>query len=147
MYEKDYILRMIEMLGDLLRAIFGMIIRGDLQQAHRKLDEAFYSMLRKDAGFFQRIPPEEMTQTLIEDHNYTNNHLVILAELLFAEAELELARGNRPGSRISFRKSLLLFEFVYQAERTYSKDRLDRMEEIRKRLEESTYEGKETFSD
>jgi hypothetical protein len=146
MYEKDYILRMIEMLGDLLRAIFGMITRGNFIQARRKLDEAFYTMLRKDAAFFQHIPPEEMTQTLIADHHYTNNHLLILAELLFAEGELELARGNPPGCRISFRKSLLLFEFVYQAERTYSKDRLDRMEEVRKRLEETGNEGNGTVS-
>jgi hypothetical protein len=142
MYEKDYILRMIEMLGDLLRAIFGMITRGDLKQARRSLDEAFLTMLRKDAGFFQDIPPEEMTRTLLEDHHYTSNHLLILAELLFAEGELELAQDNNPGSRVCFRKSLLLFEFVYQTERTYSKERLDKMEEIRKRLEGSGNEEK-----
>jgi hypothetical protein len=147
MYEKDYILRMIEMLGDLLRAIFGMITRGDLQQASRNLNEAFYTMLRKDAEFFHRIPPGEMTRTLIEDHNYTNNHLLILAELLYAEGELEFTLGNKSGSKMCYRKSLLLFEFVFQAERTYSKDRLDRMEEIRKKLEESGNEGKKTSSD
>ena len=52
MYEKDYILRMIEMLGDLLRAIFGWIGKGKLEEAGDKINEAYLTFLRKDAGFF-----------------------------------------------------------------------------------------------
>jgi hypothetical protein len=136
MYEKDYILRMIEMLGDLLRAIFGMIARGDLKQAGVKLNEAFYTMLRKDAWFFQNIPVNRLTKTLIEDHNYSNDHLLILAELLYAEGEFQLAGKNKTESLLCFQKSLLLFEFVDEAQRTWSDERQDRMEQIRKRIEE-----------
>ena len=134
MYQKDYILRMIEMLGDLLRAIFGMITRGNYRQAEDKLNEAFYTMLRKDAWFFQHIPAEKLTQTLIEDHNYTNNHLLILAELLFAEAELQMAGNNKVMGLQDYRKSLTILEFLEQTERTYSEERIARIEEIRKKI-------------
>ena len=135
MYQKDYILRMIEMLGDLLRALFGLITRGDYRQAEERLNEAYYTMLHKDSWFFQNIPVDKLTKTLIEDHNYTNNHLVILAELLYAEAELQFAKNNKAGSSLNYKKSLALLEFLDETERTYSEDRLLRMKEIREKIE------------
>ena len=36
MYQKDYILRMIEMLGDLIAGIFGLIRKGEYSKACRK---------------------------------------------------------------------------------------------------------------
>ena len=141
MYQKDYILRMIEMLGDLLRAIFGLITKGDYRQAEEKLNEAYYTMLRKDSWFFHNIPVEKLTKTLIEDHNYTNNHLLILAELLHAEAELQFTRNNKAYSLLIFQKSLALFEFVDEANRTYSEERLAKMEDIRKKIQDMEGDG------
>ena len=50
MYQKDYILRMIEMLGDLLAAIFGLVRKGDYNQASEKLERIYYDMLKEDAA-------------------------------------------------------------------------------------------------
>jgi predicted translin family RNA/ssDNA-binding protein len=47
MYQKDYILRMIEMLGDLVAAVFGLARKGDFQQATEKLERIYYDMLRR----------------------------------------------------------------------------------------------------
>lgn len=134
MYQKDYILRMIEMLGDLLRAIFRMINKGRIDQAEESIREAYITMLRKDSAFFQQIPAERLTSTLLEDHNYTSAHLEILAELLYAEAELLNAKNESTECHPFYVKSLLLFEFVDDAYRTFSQERLDKMEYIRKRL-------------
>jgi hypothetical protein len=125
---------MIEMLGDLLRAIFGLITRGDFRQAEEKLNEAYYTMLRKDAWFFQNIPAEKLTKTLIEDHNFTNNHLQVLAELLYAEAELQAARNNISFSLQNYQKSLSILEFLDVTERTFSEERLERMKEITQKI-------------
>jgi len=138
MYEKDYILRMIEMLGELLRAIFGMITRGDYEQAGRELNEAYLTMLRKDAAFFQHIPPDKLTATLITEHNFTNSHLEILAELLFAEATLLYARNKKEESLSYYQKSQVLFEFVNQAYRTYSEARVERIKIIREKIAEQS---------
>jgi hypothetical protein len=136
MYQKDYILRMIEMLGDYIRAVIDLISHGKLREAEDKLGEAFYTMLQKDSWFFQNISLDQLTRTLIEDHNYTNNHLMILAELLYAEAELEYAKANNVRSLLLYKKSLALFVFVDEAYRTYSFERQERIGEIKRRIEE-----------
>jgi hypothetical protein len=137
MIQRDYILRMIEMLGDLLRAIAGMITRGDLSQATEKLNDAYYFMLRKDSGFFQHIPLNKLTTTLLQDHNYTNDHLEILAELFHTEAELRVAQGN-PGDAITYyEKSVTLLEFVDKANKTYSAERLEKIRLIRNKIAEN----------
>jgi hypothetical protein len=135
MYQKDYILRMIEMLGDLLAAIFGLIRKGDYMIAGEKLERIYYDMLKEDAAFFRSIPADELTHTLLEEHNYTNGHLEILAELFNAEAELELAQGNNKGSLEYSEKSLLLFEFVDLRQKTFSMERLDKITTIRERID------------
>jgi len=135
MYQKDYILRMIEMLGDLLAAIFGIVIKGDYFKASEKLEQIYFDMLKEDAVFFRSIPKEELTHRLLEEHNYTSGHLEILAELFNAEAELALAQGDSTGSLEFSEKSLLLFEYVDVYRRTLSLERLDRMSVLRERVE------------
>jgi len=124
------------MLGDLIRGILGLIATGHFNQAEDKLDEVYYTMLHRDAAFFHDLPLERLSTTLIEDHNYSNDHLQILAELFFAEASLEYARKNYDVSRQHYMKSLALFEFVDSAYSTYSEDRQVRMQEIRQKISE-----------
>ena len=135
MYQKDYILRMIEMLGDLIAAIFGLVRKGDYTQASEKLDRIYYDMLKEDAAFFRKIPIDDLTHKLLEEHNYTNGHLEILAELFNADAELELAKGNMNESLDFSEKSLLLFEFIDIKQKTLSLERLDKMNSIRARID------------
>jgi hypothetical protein len=127
---------MIEMFGDLIRAIIRLIAKGDFNQATEKLNEAYYFMLRKDAGFFQYIPTINLTTTLLQDHNYTNDHLEILAELFYAEAELQYAQGKRADASTYYEKSLILMEFVDKENKTYSADRQERILQIRNKISE-----------
>ncbi len=91
-------------------------------------------MLKEDASFFRSIPKEDLTHKLLEEHNYTNGHLEILAELFNAEAELAAAEGNLKGCLEYSEKSLLLFEFIDLQQKTLSLDRLDKMTAIRDRI-------------
>lgn len=136
MFQKDYILRMIEMIGDLIAAILGLIKKGDLEQAEKMIDRGYYELLRRDASFFQLIPKEHLTDKLLGDHHYTNGHLTILAELFYAEAMVSKASDKRDNSRVCFEKSLLLLEFLEQADKTYSDKRIERMNLIKKQLAE-----------
>lgn len=134
MYQKDYILRLIEMAGKALAALLGLVKGGKLDQASEELDNLYYDILKEDAAFFREIPGEKLTEKLLEEHNYTNGHLEILAELFNAEAELRTARNDKAGATEYFRKSLILMEFTDKANGIYSQERIDRMEKIRKRL-------------
>ena len=136
MYQQDYILRMIEMIGDLIAAILGLIKKGDYMQASGQLGKIYYDMLKEDAAFFRSIPASDLTSKLLNEHNYNNGHLEILAELFNAEAELELAQGNKPGSIDYSIKSLTLFEFIDREQKTFSFERFEKMAAIRNRIEE-----------
>ena len=125
---------MIEMLSDLIAAILGLIKRGEFKKASERLERIYYDMLKQDASFFQAIPGDELTHTLLQAHNFTLGHLEILAELFNAEAELELAQGNRPGSLEYSQKSLTLFRFLDTEQKTYSQERIKKMEVILERI-------------
>jgi len=126
---------MIEMLGDMLAAVFGLVRKGDFTGASEKLERIYHDILKEDAAFFRSIPAADLTRKLIEDHNYTNGHLEILAELFNAEAELESAQGNQAGCIEFSEKALLLFEFIDIQQKTLSVERLDRMAAIRERID------------
>ena len=127
---------MIEMIGDLIAAILGLIKKGDLEQAEKMIERGYYELLRRDASFFQLIPKEHLTDKLLGDHHYTNGHLTVLAELFYAEAMVSKASDKRDNSRVCFEKSLLLLEFLEQADKTYSEKRIERMNQIKEQLAE-----------
>ena len=125
---------MIEMVRDLIMGILGLIKKGEFKQASDGIERIYVDILRQDSGFFQTIPPEKLTQTLIQEHNYNNGHLEILAELLNAEAELDLAQVKKKEALGFSQKSLILFEFIDNEQKTYSTERLAKIEAIRKRI-------------
>jgi hypothetical protein len=135
MYQKDYILRMIEMLGDLIAGILGLIKKGEYRQASEQLGKIYYDMLKEDAAFFREIPADNLTHKLIKEHNYTNGHLEILAELFNAEAELEVSQGHKSDSLKYFEKSLMLFEFIDREQKTYSAERQEKMNSISEKIQ------------
>ena len=134
MYQKDYILRMIEMLGQLIAGILGLIKKGNFEQAEDQLENLYYTMLKEDSAFFRDIPVDELTDKLLHDHNYTNGHLEVLAELFSAEAELRLAKGEKSGALEYSQKSLRLFEFIDAEYKTYSQERIDKIAAIKERI-------------
>jgi hypothetical protein len=135
MYQKDFVLRMIEMFGELLAGIMGLIRKGEYTQAYDQIGRMYLDMLKEDASFFRSLSENDLAQSLLKNHNYTNGHLEILAELYNAEAELSLARGNKSDSLQFSRKSLIIFEFIDADQKTYSLERLNRIETIKKRID------------
>jgi hypothetical protein len=140
MYQKDYVLRLIEQVGLLLAGILGLIKKGEYEPAREQLQNLYYEMLQKDASFFAALPEAGLTHKLLEEHNYTNGHLEILAGLFNSQAELERAEENKTECIEYSKKSLLLFEFIDSEYRIYSVDRLNKIAEIKKRIEELSNE-------
>jgi len=134
MYQKDYMLRMIAMLMKFIGEVLGLIKKGDLKEASEELEKGYNTFLKEDAVFFRKIPEKELTSKLLGEHNYTNGHLEVLAELFNAEAELEIAQGDKKGSIEFTRKALLLFEFVDKEQKTYSRERSDKIDILKKRI-------------
>jgi hypothetical protein len=127
---------MIAMLIKFLGEILGLIKKGELKEAADKLEEGYNIFLREDASFFHNIPADKLTQKLIQEHNYTNGHLEILAELFNAEAGLRLAMDDKRGSLEFSEKSLILFEFVDKEYKIFSEERIRKMDDLRMRIKE-----------
>jgi hypothetical protein len=134
MFQKDYILRMIEMIGDLIAVIIGLLKKGDPDQAEKILERSYYEFLRKDASFFQLIPKDQLTNQLLSDHNYTNGHLAVLAELFYAEAMVKEAQNKPENSKQYYEKALVLLEFLELEDKTWSAKREERMDLIREKI-------------
>lgn len=123
MYQKDYILRMIEMIGDLIALILGLVKKGDPEQAAKILERGYFDLLKQDSAFFLQIPKEKLTDKLIGEHNYEKVHLEVLAELFFAEATLAEAQQRKEFSLDCYEKSRVLIEFLEQEDKTWSEKR------------------------
>lgn len=134
MYQKDYILRMLEMLATLIAGILGLIKKGDLQQASIALDNAYMNFLKEDASLFRNIPRDELSEKLLREHNYTRDHLKILSELFYAEAELCLAEGDRDSSLDYFGKAYDLLGFVIKEASAFSLENQARLAEIQQKM-------------
>jgi len=141
MYQKDYILRIIEQLIKTLAVFFGLLKKGDFNKADDCLSNAYYELLKEEAAFFRGIPEEGLTQELLEKHNYTNDHLEIIGELFNAEAELCLAKGDLTKALSWSRKSIRLLRYYDEVMKTYSFERINKIESIERRINELEYKN------
>lgn len=136
MYQKDYILRMLEMLAEMIGAIMSLISKGKYGPATKALENAYQTLLKEDASFFQIIPTNKLTEKLLQEHHYTNGHLEIPAELFLAEAELQFSQGKKEKSIELYEKSLVLFEFLEKERKTYSDPGSSKIDSIKGKIKE-----------
>lgn len=143
MFQRDYILRMIEMISDLIAGILGLVRKGKYQEAEESLDQAYLDFLKEDAAFFQAIPKEKLTEELLGKHHYTSGHLEVLSELFFAQAELFYAQGHLHESMNYYERCLLLTEFVVKESKVYSVQKQNRIDELKARIASLNVQGPE----
>ena len=136
MYQKDFILKLIEMLGIFMAAIFSRIEKKEYKEAEELLEEGYFTLLKESAAKFTSIPKENLTDRLLSDYNFTNSHLEILAELFRAEAELRFAKTDYPVSLDFYEKSLVLFEFIDNNSVSFSLQRKSIIDEIGSKVDE-----------
>lgn len=136
MYQKDYILRMLEMMGDFIAAIMARIGKKDFKKASEMLENSYQTFLQSEASFFYNIPTEALSQTLLEKHNYTHNHLEILSELFLAEAELLFAEDKKEHSMQFYQKAKTLMEFLDKNSGNLSIQRSSNLSLIQNRIKE-----------
>lgn len=133
-YQRDYILRMIEMIAELIAGILGLIKKGEFEKASAAIDQVYYDMLKEDAAFFRNIELDKLTDKLIQEHNYTKDHLEILAELFFVDAELNKAKKEEELALFNYKKSLKLFEFILNDSAIFSIDKQSKISTIEKEI-------------
>ncbi|GAO31035.1 hypothetical protein [Geofilum rubicundum] len=127
---------MIEMLAELVAGILGLIRKGDYKRASQSIDHAYQDLLKQDAGFFDKIPLNQLTDSLVQEHNYTNGHLEILSELIYSQAELFYAQKNYNKSLEYYQKSRFLLEFIIKDTQSFSIEKQSRLSYLENRMAE-----------
>ena len=136
MYQRDYILRMLEMLADLIAGILGMLKKGRFEEAERAVENAYYEFLKQDAAVFRTIPKKMLTSEVLHHYNYTHGHLEILSELFFAEAEVKFYKQEFSSSLEFYEKSLILLDYVTQGTESFSIQKQERITYLCERINE-----------
>lgn len=129
-------MRVLEMLAEFISKVLRLIEKGDVGKAENLLENAYSDFMKEEAAFFTRIPTEELTTKLLQEHNYTNGHLEILAELFFIEAELKMKQERLSVAKEFYTKSLYLTEYVVKESGTFSFAKQKKIDNLRSKVEE-----------
>lgn len=94
MIKNDYILRMIEQMGDILRRVLALAEKGEFQKSHDEIDNAM-----KELGvsrlLARTLPTDELVR-LISRHGSDNvDRGLLLSRLIAADAEVYKSEGKR----------------------------------------------------
>jgi uncharacterized protein involved in copper resistance len=127
-YQRDYILRMIEQLGQFLARALKLALRGNAAAARQEVDAAYRAVTGLGSEAAGRLTAEQMLD-LLADHRRDPRLLHALAELLLADsstrAEDDPARYGRARTALDF---LLLTDHPDPALTTAVAERLEEYE-------------------
>ncbi|MDZ4168877.1 MAG: hypothetical protein U1E26_04375 [Coriobacteriia bacterium] len=86
-YQSDYILRLIEQMGSLIRQALSRVGVRDSEESLELIDQAVVLALAVDPAVARRLAPESLA-ALIELNVTDDRVIALLAEALHAEAEI-----------------------------------------------------------
>ncbi|MBU0764584.1 MAG: hypothetical protein KJ607_07100 [Bacteroidetes bacterium] len=125
MYQKDYILRLIEEAAKVLARIAGLMEKGQAGKAQEELDYIWDELLKLDR--------DELLNDLDRGRmNFDTGLAETVADLLKTEGETELTKGNKASAFRLYTAALHLYGQADIITRTWSPERKDKMDEIRK---------------
>jgi tetratricopeptide (TPR) repeat protein len=136
MYQKDYLMKMLEMLGDFISSVLGFIKNGEFNRANELIEEAYADFLKQDAAYFNGLPVDKLTHHLLKEHNYTYGHLEVLAELFNAQAKLYYRQGKNRESLDYYEKALVVLKFVVSESKTFSQEKERQLAELQEKVRE-----------
>lgn len=127
MLERDYIMRLIR---EFLAALARLLEKKEMTDRHEELKK-LYDQYIGPYTFYHLAPVEKVIETLgQEDEEKRFYKMEMLAELYLAEADMV----SKPEGDLLLKKSFALFDFLDHCSKTYSIERLKKMDAIQQRL-------------
>jgi len=130
MFQRDYILRLIEEFGKFLTAITGLKLEGKLEEALKKIDESYNELLEIDPVMVKSLKNEEVLAFFQEEKQYDNQQLNMAAELLYQEGMIYVEEGDPVSARNVLEKSKILINYLMDNDSTFSFDWYEKLHEI-----------------
>jgi hypothetical protein len=134
MEQEDYLKRQIDQLGRVLGKalsdLLGLVKKGQAGLGVETTVQTIKTELDLDIGELTDIKTENFIKTLQTEKKFTNAHLEKLAEILFLLADHKPATDQKNINE----KCLAIYEYLENAESTYSFDRQRKIKQIKGRF-------------
>lgn len=127
--ERDYLMRQLMQLFEVIHKILGHRKKGEDSQAEDQI-RYFYSSLKLDSDI-RKLSIEELLKLLVEERKLSNEHLELLAYVLKEEGEMVDTEEERFDC---FRKAYFLLDKVERESTVFSMDRQIKLSELREFL-------------
>ena len=136
MEQKDYFLRYIEQLGKVMAVLMGLRDKGEAGKMLEVINEAYIDLLKFDSEYLKALSENELLEILIDKKDLVREQLEVAAELLLEEANIHYGKNNIKECKSMYKKSLILFIYIHDMDRTFSFERIDKMERIKSILKD-----------
>ncbi|MCD4833337.1 MAG: hypothetical protein K8R31_06045 [Bacteroidales bacterium] len=133
MQQKDFILREIEKISTLLRYLIGKLIPSNSVENYEETIELINRELVENSGFnineILEFSIKDFDKVLIQNKGYSFENIELLADLLFT-----LGNDQSQSKNNYLKKTLQLYEYINEKSKTYSFERISKIEEIKELL-------------
>jgi hypothetical protein len=137
MIRKDYMLKLVEEFGKIIRKIAGLKDEGNYEQAQSLLDKTMEGSFKFTSFYLDNIANNAFIDILIKEHQFGNEQLTLLADLLQLEGEMAYQQGEYQKSKIKLSKSLIILAYLSETNpHIYSFDREIKMDNLRQDLQD-----------
>lgn len=128
MFSQDYIMRQIQQMTQVLNRILTQVLKLKKQEQEAETISFTNKKLKEELGFdleeLSAILSDKGISYLKKEHNFTNEHLSILADIIYELGEHGFNNLEEHTESLSLlTQSLKLYEFIELDERIYSIDR------------------------
>mgnify|MGYP003563505464 CR=1 FL=1 len=130
MFQRDYILRLIEEFAKFLAAITGLKADGNLEEALKKIDEAYNELLEVNPKMIKSLREDEVLDYLQKEKEYDKQQLNMVAELLYQEGMIYVEEGDPVSAGNVLKKSKILIGYLMDNDSTFSFDWYEKLHEI-----------------
>lgn len=93
MFKNDYIMRMIEQMGDILRKVLALENREDFKAAHGEIDEAM-KQLGVSELLAMTLPASELLRLVRRPGDADNDRCLLMSRLIGADAHIYKTEGQ-----------------------------------------------------
>ena len=131
MFEKDYLMRLIQTLMDAINRIVNSIDKDDIEGAKIQLSDSFRLLGNQDEYFYNTEYEELIEFFKLEEGNYLKR-VEFLAELIYLDATIEEEKTSKFEK---FEKSKNLFQHYIEYSKEYSFDLNNKLILIKNELE------------
>jgi len=139
MFQKDFILKMIEQIFQLLAHITGLKKGGQYEEALEMTNEALAKYFDIEPEIFAQLSEEELHDKLLNDNTLNMEQWRAIAHLLSEKADLEILIGDPDkGYAIRSKALFILLHLVKMPQGTLALDTFQKIERLIHGLEDYT---------